>query len=183
MSDENMAKAITNFIQKTNIIGRFQLFTKRTHYILFGVSIFTLGYTTFSFLIHKNVIKLKDTMENLRNFIRFDINDTREKHRELLSKIETIIDNIEEHHDKLDECKTAIQNYNYFILEELDKKERNVCVQNTSSVSDACTQTEENIGFSIITEDVKINAEIDNEIDNECYDIIPCCNVKKYHFI
>jgi len=157
-NNENISKMINTFMQKTNFVNRFQIFTKRTHYILLGISVFTACYTTFSFYIHKNIIKLERNMDNLKNYIRYDINDTREKHNEILEKIEKIISNIEEQDEKLDEYKNAIY------------------VQNASSLSDASTQTDEE--HKTYQDDIH-----HNELDNECYDIIPCNNIKKHHFI
>lgn len=166
-NNENMGKLLSNFIQKTNLIAKFQIFTKRTHAILFGISVFTACYTTFSFFMHKNMEKLNETVKILKYLITYDISDKREKNKDIFRKIESIIDKIEEHDEKLDEYKNVLLNCTHFI----EKKflVQNDLVQNTSN--DASTQTEP---FTINQHD---------ELDNECYDIIPCSNIKKYHFI
>jgi len=158
-NNENIVKMITAFIHKANLANRFQIFTKRTHYALFGISIFTACYTTFSFFMHKNMIRMEETMRSLRNHVTFDINDAREKHNILLSKIETIIEHMEEHHEKFDECTNSLKN--------------------ASVKSDASTQTEEEPKMFILRQEDDIHH---NELDNECYDIIPCNNIKKHHF-
>jgi len=176
-NNENMGKMLANFIQKTNLIYKFELFTKRSHTILFGISVFTACYTTFSFFMYKNMEKLNETVRILKYLITYDISDKREKNKDIFRKIESMLDKIEEHDGKLDEYKKSMVDYTYFI-------EQKILVQNTpidnlpidnppiqKSRIDASTQTEP---FTINQND---------ELDNECYDIIPCSNIKKYHFI
>ena len=163
-NNENMGKILSNFMQKTNLIARFQIFTKRTHVILFGISIFTACYTTFSFFMHQNMGKLEETMRILKCLVLYNAGGIKEKGNDILSKIETIIDHIEEQNEKLDDYKKELQTL-------IQKKMviQSEPVQKTSI--DVSTQTD------------PITMHPHDEIDNECYDIIPCSNIKKYHFI
>jgi len=166
-NNENMGKILTNFMQKTNLLSRFQIFTKRTHTILFGISIFTACYTTFSFFMHQNMGKLEETMRTLKYLILYNAGGIKEKGNDILSKIETIIDHIKEQNEKLEDCKKAVQDFNALIQNKMVIQSEPI--QNTSI--DVSTQTE------------PIEMHPHDEIDNECYDIIPCSNIKKYHFI
>jgi len=163
-NNENVGKILANFMQKTNLISRFQIFTKRTHTILFGISIFTACYTTFSFFMHQNMGKLEETMRTLKYLILYNAGGIKETASDILSKIETIIDHIEEQNEKLDHYKKEVQ-----VLIQTKMVIQSEPVQNTSI--DVSTQTEPN------------EMHPHDEIDNECYDIIPCSNIKKYHFI
>jgi hypothetical protein len=186
-NNENVGKMLANFIQKTNLIARFQIFTKRTHAILFGISVFTACYTTFSFFMHKNMVKLDENMMNLKYLVLYNAGGIKETGNDILNKIEEMIDKIEEHDEKLDEYKNSIINYTHFIEKKIlvqndpiqNDPIQNVSVQTDPVQNDPIQNT--SIDASTQTEPFTINQY--DELENECYDIILCRNIKKYHFI
>ena len=156
MSEENISdkisNAITTVIKKTNIfekLNNIQYLIK----ISTGVFIVTSTITIFNHFYIKHFETKNDKQVELIKHTHFKL------YQELQTKIDTIL-----------EINIKIQNQNNILLQNHDKK----YISTTTSMSDFEKYSNQSIFKNNDSDD-----DIDNELLHECYDILPCNNIKK----
>lgn len=157
MSEQNISEkisdAITSIIKKTNIFEKLNNI-KGLIQISTGVFIFTTTITIINNYYYIKYLERKnDEHVELIKHTHFKL------YKELQTKIDTLL-----------EINIKIQNENNILLQKYDKK----YISTLTSVSDF-----EKYVNTIMLKNNDICDNVDNELLDDCYDILPCDNIKK----
>ena len=175
MSEQNvsdkLAEVITSIFKKTNMFEKIEriqgLITISTGFFIITSTLTLINYYFIKDIYSKNNEQtklLKNINNNLskitedNNFINFKVYEEFQKKINIISDI-----NIE------------LQNQGNKILEKLEENIEKIYITTMTSTSDF----EKYFNKKVEKEDAEVYENIDNELLQECYDSLPCNNVKK----
>jgi len=171
MTDQNISEKISDtitsiIIKKTNIFERLDNM-KDLIKVSTGIFIVTATITIINYYYIKQIESKSDEqvelIKHMNKQLLKNINDNSSTHFKLYQGLQSKI-------DRLLEIDIEIQNQNNIFLQKHEKK----CVSALTSMSDFQKYSNPSVFQNNDTHD-----DVDNELLQECYDVLPCNNITK----
>jgi hypothetical protein len=171
MTEQNISEKISDtitaiIIKKTNIFERLDNI-KGLFQISTGVFIVTAAITIINYYYIKQIESKNDEkielFKDMNKQLLKNINDNSTTHFKLYQGLQTKI-------DRLLEIDIEIQNQNNILLEKYEKK----YITTLTSMSDF-----QKYSNPSIIQNKDTYEDVDNELLQECYDVLPCNNITK----
>lgn len=176
---EKMIKLLTNFFKKTDFFEKIQKSVNKTSSIVIGIGIFSticLGSNLiFFYKINK---KINDKINNNDN--KYNLLNTSMDH--ILFKIQCLEYITENNYFKdtiLFSKKYVHKNIQTEIPDDSKNNENNNSNESLNYMFKIPEETVNEIAKSLVDNNNKMYLDDYDELSNECYDMIPCNNVKK----
>lgn len=170
---EKMIKSLSSFLKKTEIFEKFKKTVDKTYIVCFGIGIFSsislfttlISYYKINKKIHDTNNRINERIHNLCYEIQY---------LEYITENNYLKDTILFSKKYVD---SETQTEELKVTENINAKS-----ESNESLSSAFKMNEDTvneIAKSIINHDTIVNDDYD-ELSNECYDMIPCNNIKKH---
>lgn len=171
---EKMVKSLSSFLKKTEIFEKFKKTADKTYIICFGIGIFSsISLLTTLISYYKINKKIHDTNNHINQKIHnlfYEI-----QYLEYITENNYFKDTIL-FSKKYTHCETQTDTLK-------ESENINTKTESNESLSGAFKMNEDTvneIAKSIINHDTIIANDDYDELSNECYDMIPCNNIKKH---